>query len=103
MRNVAQWTVVGALAIAIALIVTILSARAATTWEANSRRCEIDKWYTKGEDAFEFDTGRVLVSIKPEEIAALEREIAVIKHCSKFWSCVRERDAGKKRVCRLPK
>ena len=90
------------LAAVLALVST--PALAATKWEANSRRCEIDKWFTKGEDAFDFDAeGRVLVVIKPEEIASLEREIALLKHCSKFWSCVKRRDTGKVKHCYLPK
>jgi hypothetical protein len=90
------------LAAVLALVPT--AALAATEWEANSRRCTIDRWYTKGEDAFDFDAeGRVLVVIKPEEIASLEREIALLKHCSKFWSCVKRRDTGKVKHCYLPK
>jgi hypothetical protein len=92
------------LLLAAALTLVPTAARTATEWEANSRRCEIDRWYTKGEDAFDFNAeGRVLVTIKPAEIAALEREIALIKHCAKFWSCVRERDAGRRKHCYLPK
>ena len=92
------------LAVALVLLASADPAPAATAWEANSRRCEIDKWFTRGEDAFDFDAeGRVLVVIKPEEIASLEREIALLKHCSKFWTCVRERDAGRRRHCYLPR
>jgi hypothetical protein len=80
------------------------AALAAEPWETNFRRCEIDKWFTKGEDAFEFDgEGKLLVSIKPADVPAIERGIAVLKKCNKFWACVRERDAGKKRHCYLPK
>ena len=90
------------LAAVLALVST--PALAATKWEANSRRCEIDKWFTKGEDAFDFDAeGRVLVTIKPEDVPAIEKGIALLKHCSKFWACVRERDAGRRRHCYLPK
>jgi hypothetical protein len=92
------------LAVALVLLASADPAPAATAWEANSRRCEIDKWFTRGEDAFEFDAeGRVLVSIKPEDVPAIEKGIALLKHCSKFWTCVRERDAGRRRHCYLPR
>ena len=92
------------LAVALALAAIAGPAVAAEPWEANSRRCEIDKWFTRGEDAFEFDAeGRVLVSIKPEDVPAIEKGIALLKHCSKFWTCVRERDAGRRRHCYLPR
>jgi hypothetical protein len=90
------------LAAVLALVPT--AALAAEPWQANSRRCEIDKWFTKGEDAFEFDAeGRVLVVIKPEDIVQIKKGIALLGHCSKFWACVREREAGRKRHCYLPK
>ena len=91
-------------AVALALVAIVSPAIAAEPWEANSRRCEIDKWFTKGEDAFDFDAeGRVLVTIKPEDVPAIEKGIALLKYCSKFWACVRERDAGRRRHCYLPK
>jgi len=92
------------LLLAAVLALAPTAALAAEPWEANFRRCEIDKWFTRGEDAFEFSAeGKVLVSIKPEDVAEIEKGIAVLKRCSKFWACVRERDAGRKRHCYLPK
>jgi hypothetical protein len=92
------------LLLAAALAVASTAALAATEWEASFRRCEIDKWFTKGEDAFEFTgEGRVLVSITPADVPAIEKGIAVLKKCNKFWACVREREAGKRRHCYLPK
>jgi hypothetical protein len=91
------------LLLAAALALAPTAAPASTQWEANSRRCAIDRWFTKGEGAFEYDTGRVLVVISPEDIPALEKGIALLKHCDKFWSCVRKRSAGEKRRCRIPK
>jgi len=75
-----------------------------TEWKANFRRCEMDKWFYRNKDAYEFsEVGSLLVSIKPEDIPAIEKGIAILKKCSKFWTCVRERDAGKKRHCYLPR
>jgi hypothetical protein len=92
------------LAVALALVATVAPAPAAEPWEANSRRCEIDKWFTKGEDAFEFNAeGKLLVSIKPADVPAIERGIAILKTCARFWSCVRARDAGAKKRCRIPR
>jgi hypothetical protein len=86
------------------LILTLTPALAATEWEANSRRCAIDKWFSRDVDAYEFTAeGKVLVSIKPADIPAIERGIAILRHCDRFWRCVRERDAGKIRRCRIPK
>ena len=90
--------------LAAVLAVAPTAATAATEWEANFRRCEIDKWFTRGEDAYEFSAeGKVLVSIKPADVPAIERGIAILKRCNKFWTCVRERDAGKKKRCYLPR
>ena len=92
------------LLLAAALAVASTAATAATEWEASFRRCEIDKWFTRGEDAFEFNAeGKLLVSIKPADVPAIERGIAVLKKCSKFWACVRKRDDGKKKHCYLPR
>jgi hypothetical protein len=89
-------------AVVVALAPT--AAPAATEWQASFRRCAVDKWFTKNEDAFEFTAeGRVLVSITPADVVAVEKGIAVLKKCNKFWACVRERDAGRKRHCYLPK
>jgi hypothetical protein len=90
------------LAAVLALVPT--AAPAATEWEANFRRCEIDKWFTRGEDAYEFNAeGRILVTITPKDIVAIERGTAVLKRCSKFWACVRDRDAGRRKHCYLPR
>jgi hypothetical protein len=92
------------LLLAAVLVVASTPATAATEWEANFRRCEIDKWFTRGEDAYEFDgEGRLLVSIKPADVPAIEEGIRVLKRCHKFWTCVRERDAGKRKHCYLPR
>jgi hypothetical protein len=62
------------LLLAAALAVVPTAATAPTEWTANFRRCEIDKWFTRGEDAYEFDgEGRLLVSIKPADVPAIER------------------------------
>jgi hypothetical protein len=89
------------LAGALAVVPTVTSA--ATEWEANSRRCTLDRWYTKGEDAYEFDGDKLLITITPKDIPAIEKGIALLRVCDKFWACIRERDAGKKKRCHIPK
>jgi len=93
------------LAVALVLVATVATpAPAATEWKASFRRCEIDKWFYRNVDAYEFTAeGSLLVSIKPADIGAIERGLAVLKKCSKFWTCVRERNAGAKKVCRIPR
>jgi hypothetical protein len=91
-------------AVALALTAIAGPAVAATEWEANSRRCAIDKWFSRDVDAYEFTAeGKVLVVIEPKDIPALEKAIALLKACSRFWSCVDERDAGAKKRCHIPR
>jgi len=79
-------------------------ASAATDWEASFRRCEMDKWFYRNQDAYEFTAeGSLLISITPADVPAIERGLAVLKQCDKFWTCVRERNAGAKKHCRMPK
>ena len=93
------------------LLATVLAlaptaATAATEWEANFRRCEMDKWFYRDKDVYEFSAeGSLLVTITPADVPALEKGIALLKRCDRFWRCVRARDndVGKKRVCRIPK
>jgi hypothetical protein len=102
--NIKPLAIAAALSSISVVVLASTATLAATPWEANFRRCEMDKWFTKDEDAFEFTgEGRVLVSIKPEDVAAIEKGIAVLKKCSKFWMCVNERESGKKRHCYLPR
>ena len=91
-------------AVVLALAAIANPAPAATEWEANSRRCAIDKWFSRDVDAYEFTAeGKVLVVITPKDVPAIEEGIKVLKRCDKFWSCVRERDAGRRRHCYLPR
>ena len=82
----------------------IAVASGGTEWEANVRRCEMDKWFYRGKDAYEFSAeGAVLVSITPADVTAIEKGLEVLKKCDKFWTCVRERNAGSKKHCYLPR
>jgi len=86
------------------LALTLTPALAATEWEANFRRCEMDKWFYRNVDAYEFTAeGSLLVSITPDDIPAIEKGLAVLKRCSKFWTCVAERNIGRRKHCYLPK
>jgi len=92
-----------ALLLAAAAVTTAGPATASTEWEANFRRCEMDKWFSRDVDAYEFTAeGKVLVSIKPEELPAIEKGIAILKKCNKFWTCVREREDGARSTATCP-
>src|SRR5262249_35389210 len=72
-------------------------------WEASFRKCDIGKQFRKDETITTIEGDLVFVTITPADIPAIERGIAILKKCNKFWTCVRERNAGKKRRCRLPR
>jgi hypothetical protein len=79
----------------------------AAGWEANFRRCQIEKVFSPDDDNLTSrygDTDKTLVAIDETEIAELEKGISILKKCHKFWSWVADRDLkGKKVRCYLPK
>jgi hypothetical protein len=49
------------------------------------------------------DEKAVKVFIDSRHIDELETALAFLKKCHKFWTCVAERDAGKRKHCYMPK
>jgi hypothetical protein len=46
----------------------------------------------------------VIIAIGPDEISELEKGIALLKKCNKFWQCVANRGLpGKAKHCYLPR
>ena len=67
-------------AVALALTAIAGPAVAATEWEANSRRCAIDKWFSRDVDAYEFTAeGKVLVVVEAPNLASREQADAVMR------------------------
>ena len=76
---------------------------AAESWEACFRKCDIGKSFARNEVIVAEDGSAVFVTITPKDILAIERGIAVLKKCRKFWACVNDRYAGKRKHCYLPR
>ena len=88
---------------AVALVLLATEALAAASWEASFRKCDIGKSFAKDEIIAAEDGSAVFVTILPADIPAIEGGIRVLKKCSKFWACVNERRAGRRKHCNLPK
>jgi hypothetical protein len=87
-------------------VLSVLGASAAHAdekWKADFRKCWIAKQYSKNDtDLYGLSSignGDFLVTIGPEEIPELEKALAILKKCNKFWQCVQDRDAGKVKHC----
>jgi hypothetical protein len=68
-------------------------------WEASFRKCDIGKTFAKDETIAAYDGSTVFVTITSADIKAIEKGIAILKKCSKFWACVGDREAGKVKHC----
>jgi uncharacterized cupredoxin-like copper-binding protein len=88
---------------ALLLATAVVSAQATETWEASFRKCDLGKTFAKDDTITAYDGSTVFVTITPEDIPAIEKGIAVLKQCRKFWTCVSERNAGKMKHCYMPK
>ena len=86
-----------------ALLLTTCTVNAAEEWTSNFRRCDVTRFVAKEEMDNYADGSGSLVFITPDDISALERGLAVLKQCKKFWECVNRRDAGLVKHCYLPK
>jgi hypothetical protein len=96
------------LALAFALVLLPSAAHAVEKWEENFRRCEVAKRFSQGEVTepgkfFLTPEGNAVVTLHLDELLELQRSIAFLKKCEKFWQCVEDRDAGKKKHCYYPR
>jgi hypothetical protein len=80
------------------LALTASTAQTATSdgWEGNFRRCDI----TKASNDQEHDPW---LSFEAEDLPKLEKWVAFLKVCDKFWQCVAERDGYVKPKGKRPK
>ena len=76
---------------------------AAESWEASFRKCDLGKSFARDEVIAAEDGGSVFVTITPADIPAIEEGLRVLKRCHKFWTCVDERAAGRRKHCYLPR
>jgi hypothetical protein len=96
-------------------VLTASAAHSAEKWEANFRRCQIEKMFLQPTDGrlrsleknigsarTEMPRSREMIcqiSISPDEIRELEEGLAILKKCKAFWQCAADRDAGKVKHC----
>jgi hypothetical protein len=68
-----------------ALLMAILpaAANADDKWEGNFRRCQIEKVLPEGQR---------LAEVTTDDLPNLQKWIAFLKMCDRFWRCVAERD-----------
>jgi hypothetical protein len=84
------------------------AAHADEKWEGDFRKCELTKRFSKGDmitpGKFFPIENEVIIAIGPDEISELEKGIALLKKCNKFWQCVADRGLpGKAKHCYLPR
>jgi hypothetical protein len=72
-------------------------------WEASFRKCDIGKSFSRDEVITAEDGSAVFVVITPEDIGAIEKGLRVLRQCKKFWKCVDERYAGRRKRCFMPR
>jgi hypothetical protein len=98
-----------------ALLMATSAAHADEKWEGDFRKCQLTKRYLEGNGISKplegitsgkvwIDGDRAIVAIGPDEISDLEKGIALLKKCNKFWQCVADRGLpGKAKHCYPPR
>jgi hypothetical protein len=103
-------------AILFALLVIIVSTRAADAWEGNFRRCDVSFQFsqgiltlTAGQKGIDLDirskSTEEVGEPKPS-ISSMRKALDFLQKCDKFWTCVADRDLSphpKHKHCFLPR